>query len=88
MAEKSGNLKPTRSTLIMAIKMRANISGDRAALARAEIKADMRCRSGRVQKETLGHILGQCIYTKKEHRSTTQQEIIFYSKWWRRIRRQ
>jgi predicted nuclease of restriction endonuclease-like RecB superfamily len=46
--------------------MRANVAGDRAALARAKIAKDIECRKCRVQKETLGHILGQCTSTKKE----------------------
>jgi predicted nuclease of restriction endonuclease-like RecB superfamily len=46
--------------------MRANVAGDKAALARAKIKEDISCRKCHTQKETLGHILGQCIHTKKD----------------------
>jgi hypothetical protein len=44
--------------------MMAVIAGDKVALARAKIK-DVDCRRCHAQKETLGHILGQCVYTKK-----------------------
>jgi hypothetical protein len=56
-------LRPSK--YITALKMRANIAGDRAALTRAKIKDDINCRKCHTQKETLGHILGQCIFTKK-----------------------
>jgi hypothetical protein len=52
-------LKPSK--FIAALKMRANVAGDKAALARAKIKEDINCRRYHAQKETLG----QCIYTKK-----------------------
>jgi hypothetical protein len=54
------------SKFITALKTRANVAGDRAALARAKIAKDIECRNCRVQKETLGHMLGQCTSTKKE----------------------
>jgi hypothetical protein len=57
-------LRPSK--YITALKLRANVAGDRAALIRAKIKDDINCRKCRAQKETLGHILGQCIYTKKD----------------------
>jgi hypothetical protein len=56
-------LKP--SNFITALKMRANVAGNKAALARAKIKDDITCSHCHAQKETLGHILGQCKYTKK-----------------------
>lgn len=46
--------------------MRANVTADKASLARAKIRRDVECRKCHVQKETLGHILGQCAHTKKE----------------------
>lgn len=54
------------SKCITALKMRANVAGDRVALARAKIAKDIECRKCRAQKETLGHILRQCTSTKKE----------------------
>ncbi|PNF38083.1 hypothetical protein B7P43_G16079 [Cryptotermes secundus] len=54
------------SRLITALKMRANVAGDRVALSRAKITKDIEYRKCRAQKETLGHILGQCTYMKKE----------------------
>jgi hypothetical protein len=56
-------LKPKR--FITAFKMRANVVSDNVALARSKIKEDVDYRQCHTQKETLGHILGQCIYTKK-----------------------
>jgi hypothetical protein len=57
-------LRPSK--YITAIKMRANVTADKASLARAKIRQDIECRKCHIQKETLGHILGQCVYTKKE----------------------
>jgi hypothetical protein len=57
-------LRPSK--YITALKMRANVAGDRAALVRAKIKDDINYRKCHAQEETLGHILGQCISTKKE----------------------
>ena len=54
------------SRFITALKLRANVAGDRAALCRAKITKDIECRKCHAQKETLGHILGQCTYTKKD----------------------
>lgn len=56
----------TPSKYVTALKMRTNVAGDKAALIRAKIKDDINCRKCHAQKETLGHILGQCINTKKE----------------------
>jgi hypothetical protein len=56
-------LKPIK--FITALKTRANVAGDKVALAREKIKEDVDCRRCHAQKETLGHILGQCVYTKK-----------------------
>jgi hypothetical protein len=72
VGDKIGNAWLSNSTIfrpskfITALKLRANIGGDRAALARAKITKDVNCRKCRAQTETLGHILGQCTYTKKE----------------------
>jgi hypothetical protein len=57
-------LRPSK--FITALKLRANVAGDRAALARAKVTKEIDCRKCRAQSETLGHILGQCTYTKKE----------------------
>jgi hypothetical protein len=57
-------LKPSK--YITALKFRANVAADKVALARAKIRDDVECRKCHVQKETLGHVLGQCTYTKKE----------------------
>jgi hypothetical protein len=42
------------------------MSGAKATFTRARIKGDIACRKCCTEKETLGHILGQCIHTKKE----------------------
>jgi hypothetical protein len=54
------------STYILALKMRTNFAGDRVSLARAKLRKDTTCRKCTVQRETLGHILGQCSSTKEE----------------------
>lgn len=61
---KPETLKPSK--YITALKMRTNVAGDKAALVRAKITDDINCRKCHAQKETLGHILGQCINTKRE----------------------
>jgi hypothetical protein len=72
IGDKIGNAWLSNSTIfrpskfITALKLRANVAGDRAALARAKITKEVNCRKCRAQTETLGHILGQCTYTKKE----------------------
>ena len=55
-------LKSTR--YISAIHMRTNTFGTRVAMARAYKGTDVTCRRCREQTETLGHVLGQCIYMK------------------------
>jgi hypothetical protein len=55
-------LKPCR--FITALQLRTNTGGNRSSLNRAVPQADLLCRKCRVQKETLAHILGQCIHTK------------------------
>ncbi|KAH0816595.1 hypothetical protein GEV33_006196 [Tenebrio molitor] len=57
-------LKP--SNFITALKMRANVTADKVALNKARPQADLKCRKCKVQIETLGHILGQCILTKDQ----------------------
>jgi hypothetical protein len=42
------------------------VAADKVSLARAKIKEDVTCRKCRVQRETLGHILGLCTSTKRE----------------------
>jgi hypothetical protein len=54
------------SRYITALRMRANVAADKAALSRAKMRDDIKCRKCRVQNETLGHIIGQCASTKKE----------------------
>lgn len=56
-------LKPTR--YISALKLRANVAGNKVSISRAAKSGDVLCRQCKVQLETLGHILGQCINTKK-----------------------
>jgi hypothetical protein len=68
-------LKPSK--YITALKMRANVAADKVALARAKIRRDIECRKCHIQKETLGHILGQFIHKKrKELRDTTKLRIL------------
>ena len=58
-------LKPHR--MITALKMRTNSCADRAAMSRAKLgTGDLSCRRCGSQKETLGHILGQCVSTKPD----------------------
>ena len=57
-------LKPSK--YVTALKMRANVAADKVALSRAKLRDDVSCRKCRVQNETLGHILGQCVSTKKD----------------------
>jgi predicted nuclease of restriction endonuclease-like RecB superfamily len=57
-------LKPSK--YITALKMRANVAADKASLSRAKMRDEISCRKCHVLKETLGHILGQCVSTKKE----------------------
>jgi hypothetical protein len=57
-------LRPSK--FVTALKMRVNIARDKAALARAKIKGGITWRKCHTQKETLGRILGQCTYTKRE----------------------
>lgn len=51
---------------VTALQMRTNTCADRVSLSRANEREDVRCRKCQVQLETLGHILGQCVHTKKE----------------------
>lgn len=55
-------LKPSR--FITALKMRANVAADKVSLNRAIKNNSVLCRHCKVVPETLGHIVGQCIYTK------------------------
>ncbi|GJQ78142.1 hypothetical protein Trydic_g15967 [Trypoxylus dichotomus] len=57
-------LQPCR--FITALKMRTNTTANRVVLARAGPIPDPNCRKCRTQKETQGHILGQCVYTKPD----------------------
>jgi hypothetical protein len=57
-------LKPSK--FINALKMRANIAGDKVALARAKINNEVACRRCQTEIETLGHELVQCLATKKD----------------------
>lgn len=62
-------LRPSK--YITALTMTANVTADKASLARAKIRRDVECRKCHVQKETLGHILGQCVHTKKRKNRET-----------------
>jgi hypothetical protein len=55
-------LKPCR--FITALQLRTNTGGNRSSLNRAVPQESLLCRKCHVQKETLAHILGQCIHTK------------------------
>jgi hypothetical protein len=55
-------LKP--GNFISALRLRANVAGDRVALNRAVPQANLMCRRCGAQLETLGHILGICTSTK------------------------
>lgn len=55
-------LKPCR--FITALQLRTNTAGNRTSLNRAIPQGDLRCRKCKASKETLAHILGQCIHTK------------------------
>jgi hypothetical protein len=57
-------IKPNR--YITALRMRTNTAGDKMALNRIKPQVDLTCRKCRVQRETLGHILGQCTSTKSQ----------------------
>jgi hypothetical protein len=57
-------MKPNR--YITALRMRTNTAGDKMALNRIKPLVDLTCRKCKVQRETLGHILGQCISTKSQ----------------------
>jgi hypothetical protein len=57
-------LRPSK--YITALKMRANVTADKASLNRIKKDGEINCRKCQVLKETLGHILGQCTYTKIE----------------------
>lgn len=56
-------LKPSR--FIDAIRLRTNTFGTKVALARANKRTDVQCRRCHAQPETLGHILGLCVHTKR-----------------------
>lgn len=55
-------LKPCR--FITALQLRTNTADNRTSLNRAIPQKDLSCRKCRASKETLAHILGQCIHTK------------------------
>jgi hypothetical protein len=55
-------LKP--GNFISALRLRANVAGDRVALNGAVPQANLMCRRWGAQLETLGHILGICTSTK------------------------
>jgi hypothetical protein len=52
-------LRPSK--YITALKMRANVTADKASLKRIKKNEDINCRKCQVLKETLGHILSQCV---------------------------
>lgn len=55
-------LKPCR--YISALRLRANIAGNKVSIYRTTKTGDVLCRQCGVQPETMGHILGQCTSTK------------------------
>ncbi|CAK9796162.1 Retrovirus-related Pol polyprotein from type-2 retrotransposable element R2DM [Anthophora quadrimaculata] len=57
-------LKPSR--YLDALKLKTNTFGCKVALNRARKNLDVRCRRCGIQAETLGHILGNCTFTKPQ----------------------
>ncbi|XP_077277357.1 uncharacterized protein LOC143905679 [Temnothorax americanus] len=55
-------LKPSR--YITALKLRANVAANKVSLNRVTKNNGVMCRKCKAQPETLGYILGQCVYTK------------------------
>lgn len=55
-------LKSSRYT--DAIRMRTNTFGTRVVLSRTTANAPTICRRCNLQPETLGHVIGQCVFTK------------------------
>lgn len=55
-------LRPSR--FITALKMRTNVAANKVSLNRATKTGSILCRHCKALPETLGHILGQCTYTK------------------------
>ncbi|XP_071581965.1 uncharacterized protein [Temnothorax nylanderi] len=49
---------------ITALKLRANVAANKVSLNRVAKTGNVMCRKCKAQPETLGHILGQCTYTK------------------------
>jgi len=74
-------LKPSR--YIDAIKLRTNTIGTKVVLNRV-FPIDIKCRRCGMQAETLGHILGMCLYTKpkgirrskRSHRGQTSERVL------------
>lgn len=56
-------LKPSR--YIDALRLRTNTYGTRVVLARTNKDMDTKCRQCHMQPETIGHVLGLCVSTKK-----------------------
>jgi hypothetical protein len=57
-------LKPSR--FLTALKMRSGTTSDRVSLHKAIPQATIKCRKCKTCVETLAHVLGQCIHTKKQ----------------------
>lgn len=55
-------LKPCR--FITALRLRSNTGGNRTNLSKIRPLQSVQCRRCGFQRETLGHILGQCLHTK------------------------
>jgi hypothetical protein len=56
-------LKPSR--FLTALRMRSSTTSDRVSLHKAIPQATITCRKCKEKNETLAHILGQCLHTKK-----------------------
>lgn len=69
-------LKPGR--YISALRLRANVAGNKVSLNRATKTGDIFCRQCKVLPETLGHILGLCIHTKEQriHRHNEIRDVL------------
>lgn len=54
------------SRYLDALRLRTNTFGTRDVLGRTNPRMETSCRRCKIQRETLGHILGMCIHTKPE----------------------
>jgi hypothetical protein len=69
-------LKPSR--FLTALRMRSGTTSDRVSLHTAIPQATTKCRKCKTCVETLAHVLGQCMHTKKQriHRHDEIRDLI------------